>query len=100
MNEVFKELAVLVDDFDRRLRRVEVDVARILEIMGQEKTPDLDFRENKKLAYRLPEVTEITGISRSTLYKLMNEGRLRAAKSGRRTLILRTELERYLREIT
>ncbi|RWJ97011.1 MAG: DNA-binding protein [Mesorhizobium sp.] len=61
--------------------------------------PAPDFDRHEKLAYRLSEVTEITGISRSMLYKLFSEGKLRASKSGRRTLILKTELERYLREI-
>lgn len=96
MNEFFKEAAVLVDGFDRRLRRIEDDVARILEILQNgNSAPD-----RRELAYRLREAAEIAGLSRATLYKLMKEGKLKASKSGRRTLILKTELERYLREMT
>ncbi|RJT28402.1 DNA-binding protein [Mesorhizobium waimense] len=99
MNNVFKEVAALVDDFDRRLRSIEDDVAHILDIL-QNGRPDPDRHEKKQLAYRLSEVTQIAGLSRSTLYKLFKEGKLHASKSGRRTLILKTELERYFREIT
>ncbi|MER8373696.1 helix-turn-helix domain-containing protein [Mesorhizobium sp. M1406] len=100
MNDVFKEVAALVDNFDRRLKRIENDIARLLEIIEQMKKPAPDLREPEKLTYRLSDVTEITGISRSMLYKLFSEGKLHASKSGRRTLILATELERYLREVS
>lgn len=96
MNEFFKEAAVLVEGFDRRLRRIEDDVARILTILQNGNSAATDRRE---LAYRLPEAAQIAGLSRSTLYKLIKEGKLRASKSGRRTLILKTELERFLREM-
>ncbi|PBB91722.1 hypothetical protein CK215_15800 [Mesorhizobium sp. WSM3864] len=96
MDQLFKEAAAFVDAIDRRLRRIEDDVARILDVV-QNHNPAPDRRE---LAYGLAEATEIAGLSRSTLYKLIKEGKLSARKSGKRTLILRAELDRYLREIT
>ena len=39
------------------------------------------------------------GIGRSSLYKLFNEGKLIPRKAGKRTLILVTELEGYLRSL-
>ncbi|MBZ9810719.1 helix-turn-helix domain-containing protein [Mesorhizobium sp. ESP-6-2] len=95
MEDFFKEEAVLVDSFDRRLRRIEDDGASIL-VMLQNRNSAPQSRE---LAYGLREVTEITGLSRSTLDKLFKEGKLHASKSGRRTLILRAELERYLQDM-
>ncbi|TIX43844.1 MAG: helix-turn-helix domain-containing protein [Mesorhizobium sp.] len=96
MDELFKEAAALVDAFDRRLRRIEDDVARILDVLqNHNATPD-----RRELAYGLMDATEIAGLSRSTLYKLIKEGKLHASKSGKRTLILKAELERYLRSIT
>jgi hypothetical protein len=48
----------------------------------------------QKIAVTLPEATELSGIGRSSLYKLFNEGKLKPRKSGKRTLILVSELER------
>ncbi|PHQ62781.1 MAG: hypothetical protein COC10_09700 [Sphingobium sp.] len=41
----------------------------------------------RKLAYSLPEATEATPFSRSTLYALMNSGRLRYRQIGNRRVI-------------
>ena len=42
------------------------------------------------------QVLELTGISRCTLYQEINSGRIVARKLGNRTLILESDLERYL----
>ena len=52
-----------------------------------------------KIAYTIPEAVEATGISRTMIYKAMEEGRLTAKKNGKRTLILREELERFMRAL-
>ena len=49
-----------------------------------------------KIAVTLPEATELSGIGRSSLYKLFNEGKLTPRKSGKRTLVLVSELEEFL----
>jgi excisionase family DNA binding protein len=49
-----------------------------------------------KLAYTLDEVAELSGHCRSSLYELVNEGKLRAVKSGRRTLILAEDLRSWM----
>jgi predicted DNA-binding transcriptional regulator AlpA len=41
----------------------------------------------------------MSGLGRSTLYKLFNEGKLTPRKSGKRTLILVSELESYLKNL-
>ncbi|WP_353682707.1 helix-turn-helix domain-containing protein [Mesorhizobium sp.] len=96
-------MAALVDDFDRRLRRIEGDVAHILELLQQNRVnpPEVDnIHLNKKLAYTLREASETTGLSRAKFYRLFKEGKLRRSKAGGRILVLATELERYLREVS
>jgi excisionase family DNA binding protein len=44
----------------------------------------------------VPEAVRLSGLSRSTLYKEMQEGRLGAIKMGRRRLIRLSELHRWL----
>jgi|GEM_PF-3301120 len=49
-----------------------------------------------KLCYSLAEVTEISGISRSGLYRLIQAGSLRALKVGTRTVINAEDLNAWL----
>jgi predicted DNA-binding transcriptional regulator AlpA len=53
----------------------------------------------RKIAVTLPEATALSGIGRSSLYKLFNDGKLTPRKAGKRTLILVAELERYLQSL-
>lgn len=48
------------------------------------------------LAHTIPKAVEVLGVSRSTLYELMKDGRIKARKAGNRTLIPHVELEAYL----
>ena len=52
-----------------------------------------------KLALRLTEAVYVSGLSRSTLYKLIAENRLRSVKAAGRRLIMRSDLERYFAEL-
>lgn len=49
-----------------------------------------------KLAYRIPEACAATGYKRSKLYEIIKAGKIAILKDGSCTLILRSELERYL----
>ena len=49
-----------------------------------------------KIAYTSNEAREVTGIGRTKLYELINAGKLKPAKIGTRTLLLRTDLEGML----
>lgn len=53
--------------------------------------------QTEKLAYRIDEASRASGIGRTKIYEEMKGGRLRACKVGNRTLILREDLERFLR---
>ena len=49
-----------------------------------------------QLAYRIDDAARITGLSRSTLYKLRKAGELAMLSIGGRTVITHAELERLL----
>jgi excisionase family DNA binding protein len=53
----------------------------------------------ERMAYRVREAAEVLAISRSRFYELVAEGRIRTLKEGARTLVRRSELERYLDEL-
>ena len=42
---------------------------------------------------------EVVGISRSTMYRLMNDGSIRSVHIGRRRLIERAELDRFVGQL-
>jgi excisionase family DNA binding protein len=48
------------------------------------------------LAHTLDEAAELARTSRRSLYAEIGAGNLHAIKRGRRTLVLRTEIERWL----
>jgi len=50
-----------------------------------------------KLAYRIKETQTVTGLSRSTIYKLLDEGKLRTVRVLGCRLILAEDIERLLK---
>lgn len=50
------------------------------------------------LAYRIRDASRVSGLSKSYLYELAAEGRIKLSKIGGRTLIARTELLRLIDE--
>jgi excisionase family DNA binding protein len=53
----------------------------------------------EKLAVTIPEAVELSGLGRSTLYKMFREGRLRPRKAGKRTLIVLEDLKRLVESL-
>ena len=53
-------------------------------------------RPDEKLALHVNDAAALSGLSRSTLYKLHADGKLRAVKVGGRRLILREDLQALL----
>jgi excisionase family DNA binding protein len=51
---------------------------------------------NERIALRIRDASIVSGLSRSTLYELLKDGKLRAVKIGGRRLILRDSLEALL----
>jgi len=56
----------------------------------------MSHQPNEKLAYTIREVMQVTGLGRSKIYMLFESGDLRPKKAGRRTLVLKADLENYL----
>lgn len=50
----------------------------------------------EKIAYSVPEAAKAIGVSKSTVWKLIAEGKLTPTKLGHRTLIRREALETLL----
>lgn len=53
----------------------------------------------RKLAVTITEAVALSGIGRSSLYKLFADGALIPRKSGKRTLILVADLEKHIAEL-
>lgn len=49
-----------------------------------------------QLNYQIPDAVQASRLSRSHIYEALKQGKLRAIKAGRRTLIPVAELEAYL----
>lgn len=52
--------------------------------------------EREWISYR--ECTELTGLSRGSIWKIIGAGQVRAAKVGKSVLINRRSLEQYLQD--
>ena len=52
-----------------------------------------------KLAFSVAEAAVYAGVCRDSIYGAIRQGGLRARKAGRRTLILRDDLEHYLHQL-
>jgi excisionase family DNA binding protein len=61
-----------------------------------ETSPDGPDRATERLAYSVDEAAHLTGLSRDLLYEQMRRGNLSYVKVGRRRLITRQHLERFL----
>lgn len=51
------------------------------------------------LAYTLDQSCRIAGVGKTSIYQAIADGELTARKYGRRTLIMRTDLEAWLRSL-
>ena len=49
--------------------------------------------------FSIPRILDIADISRTRLYEEINTGRLRIVKIGRRTLVTRTALDAWLKQL-
>jgi len=55
-------------------------------------------KKDEKLAYTIPEIAKLTGLSVSYLYRLSSQGSLPVCKIGTRCLVLESEFKRWLLE--
>ncbi len=52
-----------------------------------------------QLSYSIKEICSLTGIGQTKIYEAINEGNLMAKKYGRRTIILKDDLETFLKNL-
>jgi excisionase family DNA binding protein len=53
----------------------------------------------EKEGLSVTEASEIAGIGRTKIYEAISDGRIKARKLGKRTLILRSDLHRFLQKL-
>ncbi|MCH2497392.1 MAG: helix-turn-helix domain-containing protein [Erythrobacter sp.] len=53
----------------------------------------------KPFAYSVEEAAKIAGLSRSSIYLALGDGRLTARKAGRRTIICPQDLQKFVRDL-
>jgi len=51
--------------------------------------------DRERIAYRPVEAAEVLGISRALIYRLIRQGEIPARRLATRTLVLRSDLERF-----
>lgn len=55
-----------------------------------------DHEATKPVAYRIPTVAQLTGLSERYLYELAQNGRLPCVRVGRSVLVRRDDLDQFL----
>jgi len=55
---------------------------------------------NKPLTVTIPQACKLTGLGRSTIYRLFDDGKIQRLKAGSRTLIKMDDLEAYIESLT
>lgn len=60
---------------------------------------DPDREPRRPFAYSVEEAAKIAGLSRSSIYLALGDGRLTARKAGRRTIICPEDLQKFVRDL-
>jgi excisionase family DNA binding protein len=94
VRELFVHLHRAVDLIEELVPRLSVASVRqgLSESREAHPSPSPQRLNPPKLAYSIKEIRELIGISNSSIYKEIGEGRLRAVKRGNRTMILASDL--------
>jgi excisionase family DNA binding protein len=82
-------------------QKVEADLEACPACIGRlwERVPGALGRHPERLAYSVDELVEVIGVSRGFLFNLIDDGRLVARKLDGRTLILKSDLVRFLESL-
>ncbi len=59
-------------------------------------TAQRDKESVERQGYNVGEAARIIGVGRTTMHKMLNQGRVRPVKIGSRTIIPKSEIERLL----
>ena len=61
-----------------------------------DRTVEWNTQMKNRIAVSIPEAAAMCGIGKSTVYRLIDSGKLRRKKLGKRALILVSDLEEYI----
>ena len=78
--------------------RWDLSLTRVLAVTS----PALDLQPNhmtKTITVTIPQACKLTGLGRSTIYRLFESGQLQRLKAGSRTLIRVDDLEAYIESL-
>lgn len=53
----------------------------------------------QQLSHSINEIPALTGLGRTKIYEYMNSGKLKSRKIGKRRIILREDLENFLKNL-
>ncbi len=59
----------------------------------------MHFTQNEPFAVNVPEACRISGIGRSKLYELFQNGEIKPRKCGKRTLVLLSDLKAFVESL-
>jgi len=71
---------------------------RVLAVKSSAGKTSLNLMRSK-LTLTIPQACELTGLGRSTIYRLFDDGKLQRLKAGTRTLIKVADLEAYIESL-
>jgi excisionase family DNA binding protein len=97
VRELFAHVRRAIDIIEELMLRPSA--APVQEMRAEERVPPPFSSPSaipQKIAYSIREVRELIGISNSSIYKEIGEGRLRAVKRGNRTVILAADLQDWV----
>ena len=59
----------------------------------------INYMNVRQLCFSVKEACEVTGIGATKMYQALDSGQIKAVKWGKRTLILRADLESFLNNL-
>ena len=78
--------------------RWDLSLNRVLAVIAQRWTLQPRYM-TQKITVTILQACELTGLGRSTIYRLFDSGELQRLKSGSRTLIKVADLEAYIESL-
>jgi len=70
-----------------------------IEMLPNHKRSEPKLCREPQAAFTIDEVRHVLGIGRNGVYQAIRDGHLRAVKWGKRTLILRADLDNFLKSL-
>ena len=97
IKETFRHLHAAIQGFERlTLHQFDLAKGELESARAKSVVPTTKGEPSNKIAYSIKEVSNLVGISRSTLYVLIRKKELRTVKRGKRTLVLAPDFRSWV----